>query len=181
MTNNNPPPMPERWMPIEGYEGYYEVSDLGRVRSLDREIKHKRLGRQKCKGRIISQTLDTRGYYKILLCVSGDERVVTVHKLVAEAFIGKSNGLQVNHINGVRTDNRLENIEYVTARENKTHGRKTRAKYTGCTKTKSGKWFSCIQINKKRFCLGTYENPEDAAAAYRNALIEHGLENKYAR
>lgn len=106
----------EIWRPTEGYPGY-EVSNLGNVRSLDRCVPRKDhflniKGRQL---RLIF--ICTNGYYRVHL-----SRPVLVHRLVAMAFCdGYKNGLQVNHKNGIRTDNNSKNLEWVTASQNIKH------------------------------------------------------------
>lgn len=107
----------ERWLPIKGYEGIYEVSDQGRVRGLDRiDNCGKRVN-----GRVMALGLDGRGYLQVRLCKYGVPITKRVHKLIATAFLGESNGLQVNHKNGIKKDNRLSNLEYVTGSENQIH------------------------------------------------------------
>lgn len=106
----------EIWKDIPNYEGLYQVSDLGRVRSFDRIDALGRLRR----GRILKHSI-VLGYNKLTLCGrDGSRKEIKVHRLVMLAFCGWSD-LQVNHINGIKTDNRLENLEYVTNRENSIH------------------------------------------------------------
>ena len=105
--------MKEQWKDIPGYEGYYQVSNTGKVKSLTGYYKNKRS--------ILLKHSLSRGYSRVLLCVNNKRKSIYVHKLVMLAFVGESNGLQVNHINGVKTDNRLSNLEYVTQSENMKH------------------------------------------------------------
>lgn len=112
----------EEWRPVLGYEGAYEVSSMGRVRSVDRLINHNYGGKRKKPGRVLRLRKNGNGYMRITLYVDGKERSHVVHRLVCEAFIGKRpDGKEVNHINGVRDDNRAENLEWVTKSENKKH------------------------------------------------------------
>lgn len=105
----------ECWKPVVGYEGLYEVSDLGRVRSLN----YKRSRKES----IMKQVLDGDGYYCLLLYKNGKRKRFSVHRLVVTAFIGPiPKGFVVNHINECQTDNRLENLEICTIRENSIHG-----------------------------------------------------------
>lgn len=108
----------ERWLDILDYEGYYQVSNAGRVRSLDRIIN----GR-KFTGKLI-KPLNKRGYMQVNLKKAGTSRFIAVHRLVLQAFIGPSK-LTVNHKNGVKADNRLENLEYCTIGENHKHAFRT--------------------------------------------------------
>lgn len=79
--------MEESWKPVVGYEGLYEVSDLGRVRSLDRVVKGKRNSKWERKGRILQQVNRGNGYYAVCLHKSGTQKMHHVHRLVAVAFI----------------------------------------------------------------------------------------------
>ena len=84
----------EIWKDIEGYEGLYQVSDLGRVRSLDREDAQGR----RWKGRMLSSKLRKNGYREVILCRDGKRKYMLVHRLVAEAFLPNQDNLpQVNH------------------------------------------------------------------------------------
>jgi hypothetical protein len=103
----------EIWKDIPGYEGLYQVSDVGRVRRL--------AGSPKCKTTRILKPANVRGYHRIALCEGGKPRGVEVHRLVAWAFIGPQGKLWVNHKNGIRNDNRVENIEYGTPGYNTQH------------------------------------------------------------
>lgn len=97
----------ERWLPVVGFEGRYEVSNHGRVRSL---LTHKR--------HVLSPTYGTGGYHRVAL----DGRSKTIHSLVAIAFVGpRPPGLDINHLNGIKTDNRPENLEYCTRLQNVIH------------------------------------------------------------
>lgn len=126
----------EEWRPIAGYVGAYEVSDLGRVRSLDRKVfagpSRERLSR----GRVLSAYTGGR-YSKVRLTVDTNGSTKNVHALVAAAFLGDCPpGLVVRHINGDPHDNRVENLCYGTESENMRdqvrHGTHTWAKRTHC-------------------------------------------------
>lgn len=114
----------ETWKDIQGYEGLYQVSDLGRVRSLGRICNAKNGSQQKKKARILTQEITIHGYCRVrLFDCSKHSRHYSVHRLVLGAFVGASD-LQVNHINEIKTDNRLVNLEYVTPKENCNHGKR---------------------------------------------------------
>ena len=114
--------MEEIWKPIKGYEGIYEVSSLGRVRSLARYIQiqdprgsHMR----KLHGRILTPHKMTNGYLGIRLSQDGKEENLLIHRLVALAFVsGYRDGLITNHKDRDRANNRADNLEWVTYQEN---------------------------------------------------------------
>lgn len=107
--------MPEIWRPIWSFEGWYDVSDQGRVKRLG--------GTPFCPTeRVLKAIPDKDGYLNVSLWKEGKEKRFKVHRLVAEAFLGSCpDGIQVNHINLIKTDNRLCNLEYVTPEENVHH------------------------------------------------------------
>lgn len=97
----------EIWKDVKGYEGCYQVSSFGRVRR---------------EGHIIKGCLAANGYLVLNLSMHGKEKTSTIHRIVAKAFIpNPENKVQVNHINGDKTDNRVENLEWVTKSENAIH------------------------------------------------------------
>lgn len=106
--------MNEEWRDIPGYEGLYMVSNIGRVKRC--------AGSAKClKDRILKMSKRTNGYLFTCLCRDGLPRQVDVHRLVMWAFVGEQGQLWVNHINGNKADNRLENLEYLTPGQNTKH------------------------------------------------------------
>lgn len=111
----------EIWKPITGYEGLYEVSNKGRVKRLERAIVDS-IGRKRhLRERILKNSLKSCGYIYVNL-YNGDKRV---HRLVAEAFIpNPENKPEVNHKDEVKTNNCVENLEWVTAKENANFGTK---------------------------------------------------------
>ena len=112
----------ETWKDIQGYEGLYQVSNLGRIRSLDRIVNAKNGSKQTKKSRILVQEITIHGYCRVrLFDCDGKAKHYAVHRLVLSAFNGDSD-LPVNHINEIKTDNRLVNLEYCTAKENCNHG-----------------------------------------------------------
>ena len=116
--------MEEIWKPVIGYEGIYEVSSLGQVRSLDRYSRaHNNNGticRNRIKGRIMRGSYDQDGYLDVCLYDSeGHDKYFRVHRLVAEAFLPNPDNLpQVDHINCIKDDNRVDNLAWVTCKEN---------------------------------------------------------------
>lgn len=109
----------ESWKDIKGYEGIYQVSNLGRVKSYDSIDK---LGRVR-KGRVLKNYLNNWGYPIVTLSIKSKLKTFRVHRLVAEAFIpNPENKPQVNHIDEDKTNNMASNLEWVTAKENVNYG-----------------------------------------------------------
>lgn len=101
--------MKEMWKSIKNYEGYYEISNLGQVRSIKRNL-------------ILKSAVDTHGYLHVVLYKNNTKKDVRIHRLVAETFIENQNNLaQVNHIDGNKLNNRVDNLEWCTNLENHNH------------------------------------------------------------
>ena len=113
----------EIWRPIDGYEGFYEVSNMGFIRSLDRFVSngsdHKRLR----KGKIIKMWPNSKGYMRCQLSYNNDKKFYLVHRLVAEAFIQKVDGLsEINHKDEDKTNNSVDNLEWCDRKYNNNYG-----------------------------------------------------------
>lgn len=127
----------EIWKPVVGYEGYYEVSSAGRVRSVDRFIRNSRGSRVFLPGKVISPFLLSGRYLAVGLCRDSVLRKKSIHRLVLEAFSGAPHpGDEACHNNGVSTDNRVENLRWDTRSRNTTdqvsHGTHNHARKTHC-------------------------------------------------
>lgn len=102
----------ETWKPVKGYEGLYEISNFGRVKSL-------KFGKEK----ILKSYKNKGGYLFVILCINGKCKAFKVHRLVAEAFLPNPEGFeQVNHKNEVKTNNCVENLEWCTPKYNSNYG-----------------------------------------------------------
>ena len=160
----------EIWKPIPNYDGY-EVSNYGRVKSL-------KLGREL----ILKPKDDFRGYFNIQLWVKNRKKPFKIHQLVAMAFLGhKPNGqnLVVNHINFDKKDNRLENLEVITQRQNANLKHiKSCSIYTGVTWNKKNKRYrALIVINRYQIYLGEFKDEKIASEHYNIALNNLNLYN----
>lgn len=118
--------MEEIWKDIRNYEGLYQVSNLGRVKTLDRYIKDNRCVRF-IKGRLIKPSIGKGGYKYVKLHTNGSYKTYAVHRLVAFAFIPNPNNLpQVNHKDENPSNNNVDNLEWCTAEYNVNYGTRTK-------------------------------------------------------
>lgn len=112
-TNSN-----EIWKDIKGYEGFYQISNFGNVRSLDRKIKYKNNYRL-FYGRNLIKIVDTKGYYFVNLKKNSHNEIKRIHRLVAEAFIENPNKFPcINHIDGNKQNNHIDNLEWCSYKHN---------------------------------------------------------------
>jgi len=106
---------------VPGYEGHYTVSRCGRVYSLDRHVPRKDGAIGFYAARELKPFITPKGYLAVTLCKNSRIKVLKVHRIVLLAFVGDPGGLQVNHIDCNRQNNRLENLEWVTSKQNTEH------------------------------------------------------------
>lgn len=108
------------WEDIHGYDGLYQVSDCGKVKSLERVVGNTgtKNGKQTIKERILKPRLKKSGYHCVVLSKDGKNKEFLVHRLVASAFLEGDNTLTVNHIDECKTNNHVSNLEYLTQMDN---------------------------------------------------------------
>jgi hypothetical protein len=105
----------EEWRPVVGYEGLYEVSNLGRIKGI-------KLSPEFPEARILKPSKQRAGYLTVSLSDWPSQKTRMIHQLVAESFLGKRPiGKQINHKDGVKAHNELRNLEYITVQENQNH------------------------------------------------------------
>lgn len=140
--------MIEEWRDIESFEGFYQVSDKGRVRSLDHETNGKRY-----RGRILSSGVSV-GYPIVKLSKGGEKVSRRVHRLVAKAFIENPDNLpEVNHLDGNKNNNCVENLEWCTPKENKVH-----AWVMGLTKAPPAEKPKMVEQYDGEFLIAVYKS-----------------------
>ena len=111
--------MEEIWKDIEGYEGLYQVSNLGRIKSLQRTITDKNGKVKTIKETLMKHNTDDKGYKYVFLSKNNTKKFSRVHKLIAQAFIPNPLNLpEIDHINTIQDDNRIENLRWCTHKEN---------------------------------------------------------------
>lgn len=160
----------EIWMPVVGYETKYKISSIGRLKNIRTDHLKKP-----------QKTM--RGYTDYGLWDGNKKKLIKAHKMVWYAFAGEiPSGMQINHINGNKRDNRIENLEIVSGRDNVNHahlGRKQSSMFPGVHKYK-GRWQAACTIEGKQRHIGRYDTEIEAARAYMDFLMDNGLSIKYA-
>lgn len=168
--------MVEIWKQIVGYEGLYEVSNLGNVKSLPRKWITGKGGMQSHNGKILKSSSKTK-YALVYLCKDSKAKTVKVHQLVAMAFLNHvpcGMKLVIDHIDDNRLNNKSDNLQIVTARFNsyKTQGKGT-SKFKGvCWNKGANKWTAQIRVKGSIRYLGLFINEKDAHLAYQNKIKE---------
>lgn len=143
----------ENWRPVPGYEGLYEVSDQGQVRSLDRLNSRG----HRIKGRVLSPSSKSKGYKQVVLHKEGKALTRTVHLIVLTAFVGpRPEGEECCHNNGDPADNRLENLRYDTPSGNQMdsveHDTHHHSRKTHCARGHAFTPENTYQVTKGRAC-----------------------------
>ena len=175
----------EIWRPVVGYEGLYEVSSYGRVRSLDRYDSKNHF----IKGRILKLSDDGRGYLFVQLSSNGKVKKFLVHRLVAIAFIpNPDNLLEVNHRNEDKSNDNVDNLEWCTRKYNINYGSRTdrmrdtkikNGTYTGLSREEYSKKYYQENRDKRRECMKKYkqENKDKKREYWKKLHQEH--KNEY--
>jgi hypothetical protein len=163
----------EEWKDIPNYENIYQVSNMGRVKSLNRIIENKKGQIQKYKGKILSPRFSNRGYYQVNLSENNKPTLFSVHRLVMLSFVGPSN-LLVDHIDRNPKNNKLENLRYVSNQEN-TFNRGAK----GYSYRKNlNKWVGCLRIKGESIYLGVFNTELEAKTAYLESKLKYHVINK---
>lgn len=116
----------EEWRDVVGYEGSYIVSNKGSIKSLDRYVKNGVHGKILIKSKTPKIYVQKQGYHMVRFSIGSHQKLVFVHRVVAQSFIPNPDDKKtVNHKNGIKSDNRVENLEWASQRENNLHAFKT--------------------------------------------------------
>lgn len=174
----------EIWKDIKGFEGAYQCSSHGRVKSLSRKFiratkkttEHKE---REVVGRILKYGYDKDGYRTAHLSFGNVSIKRHIHRLVYETFVGERNGI-LNHMDGVKTNNHYWNLEIVTNRENIAHyyKDKTNKKYVG-VEPRGKRFRAKTQYKGKTLHLGTFDTEDEARNAYLSFVFAQDKSFKY--
>jgi len=173
----------EVWKDISGFEGLYQVSNLGRVKSCERIVKQ-RYGTRRVNDKILSLGHDKDGYFMAILCKLGTKKTVKVHRLVADAFLEKVECKNiVNHIDSNKSNNFFLNLEWTSSLENSCHrflNSKTTSNYVGVHFNKNqNRYRSVVNLNGKIVHLGSFKTEEEAYLKRVQYEKDNKIENKY--
>jgi hypothetical protein len=157
----------ENWLPIAGYEGLYEVSDLGRVKNIKT-------------GRIMKPKLEKNGYTRATLHNKGEKKCY-IHRLVLQTFLPIEDKMDCDHRNHIKNDNRLVNLRWATNSENARFQKKREgltSQYIGVSWYKrNNKWQTKCNLNGKTIYIGYFDDEREAAKAYNEFIIKHNLQD----
>lgn len=168
--------MPEAWKDIPGFEGIYQISSKGNLRSLDRIVFNKgSCKRCHIKGKQLKPRKDRDGYLITELWKSNQSTTVKIHRLVAKAYV-PGEASTVDHINGIRDDNRAENLRWLNSRLNNSnrHACQGASGIVGVCRTtnKTNPWQAYGKVNGKFKSIGNFPTKEQAAKARQEHLKE---------
>ena len=169
----------EIWKDIPDYVGYYQVSDLGRVKSLARATIRSNGRKYPVQERIMKPSPSSWGYLQTVLRKNGTLKTVKIHKLVSIAFLNHipcGHTICVDHIDNDKLNNRLDNLQLISSRGNASKDRVSSSQYTGVSWAKNkNKWVAQIRIDGEQTYLGRFTNELEASEAYKNKLKEINL------
>lgn len=173
----------EIWKDIQGYDGYYQVSNLGRVKSLSRDVFYG-MGYYLKKEKILKPTMRKDGYQVVGFYIENIRKLFLIHRLVATAFVKNLfNKEKVIHIDFIKHNNNSNNLEWTNLLETACHqmsNQKSLSEFIGVSFRKNrNKWLSSIVINGKPIHIGSFKTQEEAYQARCDYEKNNNIENKY--
>ena len=167
----------EIWKPVAGYEGLYEVSNQGNVRSVDRYVSNNwKNGLRLIKGKVLNYGCTLGGYKQVHLSKNGSQEPLYVHRLVAEAFLQNPDCLpEINHKDEDKTNNRVENLEWCDRKYNANYGTAIER-----ASEKHGRKIECLSVDwTERKTFNSFQSVEDFLGfKCKNSIYAH-IENHY--
>jgi hypothetical protein len=160
----------EVWKDIPNYENIYQISNMGRVKSLTRFIENKKGQIQKYKGKILNTRCSNRGYYQVGLSKNNKTTLFSLHRLVMLSFVGPSD-LVVDHIDRNPKNNKLDNLRYVTNQENSFNRDSKGYSY----RKNINKWVSTLRVSGENIYLGVFDTELEAKNAYIESKLKYHI------
>ncbi len=168
------------WKDIKGFEGHYKISDNGVVISYSRIIIRKDGIPHTFEGKIKSQHITSKGYYAVNLSKNGKHHPYSIHRLLGETFLDVKKGFDIDHKDGDKKNNSLDNLRIATKSQNKQNQKKQKGKYFSTYKGVSffrgdgrkKKWTAHISKDYKIYLLGYYLTEVEAAKVYNEKAKE---------
>jgi hypothetical protein len=173
----------EIWKDIQGYDGYYQVSNFGRIKSLSRDV-FNGMGYYLKKEKILKSALSNHGYQAVTLYIQNVSKQFLVHRLVATAFVKNMlNKEKVIHIDFIKNNNNSNNLEWVSSLESNCYqmsNKKSSSKFIGVSFRKDrNNWLSSIVIKGKLIHIGSFKTQQEAYQARCDYEKNNNIENKY--
>jgi len=166
----------EEWKDIKGYEGLYQISNYGNVRSLDKYVNHSRKGKRLIKGKIMSATDNGNGYKIVGLKKDGKRRNHYIHRLVADAFIPNPDKKNcVNHIDYNRSNNNANNLEWCTTKENIHHSINNMSHPRSFTRTNTGEKYIYKRKGTNKYRVVIYHKEYSSCDTLEEAIKKRDL------
>jgi hypothetical protein len=174
----------EVWKDVKDYEGMYQISNFGRVKSLERIVKNGVNSNRLIKERILKNHISKTGYFVTDLKDKNYRKTFKIHILISKHFIKNHKNLPIiNHIDGNKLNNNIYNLEWVSQRENCCHKElknNNSSKYIGvCYRKNRNKWQSSIVFNGKLIHLGTFKTEIEAYQKRCKFEKDNNIINKY--
>jgi hypothetical protein len=168
----------EIWKDILGYEGLYQVSNLGNLKSLSRKVNNPHGTLSFKKEKKIKPSNDKDGYQIVGFLKNGFRKMYRVHFLVCQEFLPKKTEINyiIDHINNIKNDNRVSNLQYISTRENTSKDNTNKYGFIGVYRNNK-RYASKIIIDGVRLYLGSFKTAEEAGKAYQEKLKTINLNN----